>query len=229
MENNRTKLYIAYGSNLHIKQMTSRCHTARVAGSDVLEGYRLLFRGYDSRAFATIEPFEGGKVPVLIWAVGDDDEAALDLYEGFPELYRKETLTIQLGGENQEAFVYIMNTLDAKGYVKPLARPSDGYFRTVLEGYRHAAVLGKVGFDENILHEALSYTKNHSGDGMSDVIKSQILAIRDSGKTNMLDTNAVQRLAYEREFYELVDYLTEHKKAYAQFILTGGAGYDFEV
>lgn len=37
----------------------------------------------------------------------------------------------------------------------------------------------------------------------------------------MLDTNLVQRLAYERDFYELVVFLEEHKKEYVNFILYG--------
>lgn len=44
---------------------------------------------------------------------------------------------------------------------------------------------------------------------MTETIKDQILAIRDTGLTNMFDVNAVQRLAYERDFYELVVYLED--------------------
>jgi len=56
---------------------------------------------------------------------------------------------------------------------------------------------------------------------MSETVREQILAIRDSGLTNMFDTNTVQLLAYERDFYELVLYIEEHKKEYVHFILTG--------
>ena len=42
---------------------------------------------------------------------------------------------------------------------------------------------------------------------MEQKIKEQILAIRDTGLTNMFDIGMVQRLAYERDFYELVLYL----------------------
>ena len=56
---------------------------------------------------------------------------------------------------------------------------------------------------------------------MTKKIKEQILSIRDSGKTNMFDTNMVQRLAYEQDFYELVMYIEEHKKDYCHFIMTG--------
>ena len=56
---------------------------------------------------------------------------------------------------------------------------------------------------------------------MDEKIKEQILAIRDTGLTNMFDVNMVRRLAYERDFYELVTYLEEHRKEYVRFILTG--------
>ena len=58
---------------------------------------------------------------------------------------------------------------------------------------------------------------------MTETIKEQILEIRASGLTNMFDVNMVQRLAYERDFYELVNYLEEDRKEYVQFILTGEA------
>lgn len=58
---------------------------------------------------------------------------------------------------------------------------------------------------------------------MTETIRDQILAIRDTGLTNMFDVNTVQRLAHERNFYELVVYLEENRKEYAHFILTGEA------
>ena len=56
---------------------------------------------------------------------------------------------------------------------------------------------------------------------MEQKIKEQILAIRNTGLTNMFDIGMVQRLAYERDFYELVLYLEDHRSEYAHFILTG--------
>ena len=57
----------------------------------------------------------------------------------------------------------------------------------------------------------------------ADNEKYAILAIRDTGLTNMFDVPMVQRLAYERGYYELVCYLEEHRKEYAHFIMTGEA------
>ena len=56
---------------------------------------------------------------------------------------------------------------------------------------------------------------------MNETIKEQILAIRDTGLTNMFDVNTVQWLANERGFYELVVFLEEHRKEYVRFILYG--------
>ena len=58
---------------------------------------------------------------------------------------------------------------------------------------------------------------------MTEKIKKQILAVRDTGLTNMFDANAVQRIAYDMGFFELVVYLEEHRREYAHFILTGEA------
>ncbi len=56
---------------------------------------------------------------------------------------------------------------------------------------------------------------------MNKKIKEQILAIRDTGLTNMFDVIAVQRIANDMGFYELVLFLEENRKEYAHFILTG--------
>ena len=56
---------------------------------------------------------------------------------------------------------------------------------------------------------------------MTEIVKEQILTIRETGITIMFDLPAVQRLAYERNFFDLVVYIEEHPKEYAHFILTG--------
>jgi len=56
---------------------------------------------------------------------------------------------------------------------------------------------------------------------MPDAVREQILEIRASGETNMFDAQTVQRLAMERGFYDLADYIEADVKAYVHFILTG--------
>ena len=60
---------------------------------------------------------------------------------------------------------------------------------------------------------------------MNDTIRTQILAIRDTGATNMFDTHAVQRFAFDAGYYELVNFIEDDRETYAHFILTG----EFEV
>lgn len=56
---------------------------------------------------------------------------------------------------------------------------------------------------------------------MNETIRKQIMEIRDSGETNMLDTRTIQVIANRMGFYELVVYLEEHRREYANFIFTG--------
>lgn len=56
---------------------------------------------------------------------------------------------------------------------------------------------------------------------MNETIRNQILAIRDTGLTNMFDVHMVQRLAFDRNYFELVIFLEEHRKEYVRFILYG--------
>jgi gamma-glutamylcyclotransferase (GGCT)/AIG2-like uncharacterized protein YtfP len=137
------RIYLAYGSNLNIEQMALRCPTARVLGPAKLRGYRATFRGMEDNAVMNIEPDAAGIVPVLLWEIEPADEVALDRYEGFPRLYRKETVTVAFKGERVKAMVYVMN----EGL--PLGRPGNQYYYIIRQGYQEA------GFDIGILHRAI--------------------------------------------------------------------------
>lgn len=52
------RYYIAYGSNLNLRQMKMRCPTAKVMGTAVIKNYELLFKGSLTGAYLTIEPKE---------------------------------------------------------------------------------------------------------------------------------------------------------------------------
>lgn len=136
-------IYLAYGSNLNLRQMKQRCPYAIPIGAATLPDFRLLFRGGRLGAVATIEPFVGGSVPVLLWDITPRDEEALDRYEGWPHLYRKEMIAVELDGKSVEAMVYIMNG-------GALGQPSSYYLNAIIEGYEAA------GFDTAILDEALA-------------------------------------------------------------------------
>lgn len=139
----KQRLYIAYGSNLNLPQMAHRCPTAKVVGKSEIKDYELLFRGARRGGVATVEPKEGSSVPVLLWDIKPTDEMALDRYEGYPTLYQKQTLNLELDGRSVEAMVYVMTPGHAPG------SPSDYYYNVIAEGYQTA------GFDLDVLERAL--------------------------------------------------------------------------
>lgn len=55
----------------------------------------------------------------------------------------------------------------------------------------------------------------------TQTVRDQLMAIRDSSETNMLDVPMVQRLAFDHEYYELVSFIEEHKESYVTFIMKG--------
>ena len=55
----------------------------------------------------------------------------------------------------------------------------------------------------------------------TDTVRRQILAVRESGETNMFDVSMVQQIANRLGYYELVIFLIDHRKEYIHFIMTG--------
>ena len=129
------KLYIAYGSNLNRAQMAWRCPSARFVKTDAIPDYRLLFRGSKTGSYLTVEPMQGRSVPVAIWEVTPEDEAAF--YDKVEE-------------ESGRGFLYVMQP------GRSLGKPSLRYVETCLAGYRD------MGFDEDILWEAIRETIRES-------------------------------------------------------------------
>lgn len=116
------RYYLAYGSNLNKEQMYHRCPQAQFVGTTSLEGYRLAFRSSATgNAYLTIIPDCHATVSVGVWLISPADEMALDDYEDYPSLYRKEYLQVNLSSLTQEltvtpannsscsCLVYIMN------------------------------------------------------------------------------------------------------------------------
>ena len=129
------RYYIAYGSNLNVRQMRMRCPSARIIGTSTLRDYELIFKGSKTGSYLTIEKCEGGMVPVVVWEVTESDEKALDRYEGYPNFYYKRELKVRYKGirtgkrRTAAAFVYIMHEDRRMGV------PSDFYMKTCLAGY----------------------------------------------------------------------------------------------
>jgi hypothetical protein len=138
-------MYVAYGSNLNVRQMAVRCPTAKLVATGVIDGYELQFKGSNGSAVATIAEKSGSFVPVAVWDIRPDDERSLDIYEGYPHLYQKENTPVKIkSGDEITAMIYVM---DPK---YPFGVPSFGYCETIREGYEDH------GLDVNILSEAVT-------------------------------------------------------------------------
>lgn len=120
--------YVAYGSNMNIEQMTRRCPKAKPIGKAILEDYKLEFRGV-----ANIIKQKNAKVPVAVWEITEECEKALDRYEGYPRLYRKEYVKLKINGKEETGMVYVMN-------YKGIAPPNKYYYDVIEQGYKDFSV-----------------------------------------------------------------------------------------
>ena len=124
-------LYVAYGSNLNIEQMYSRCPGAALIGSGFLQNVKLMFGSHNnSWSYATVKPELGAVTPVGIWEVNEEDEKRLDRYEGYPKLYSKKECCFEMQGTRMKGIIYVMN--------EPVEAilPTKRYMETCIQGYK---------------------------------------------------------------------------------------------
>lgn len=158
------KLYFAYGANLNQDNMSYRCPDAVAVQPLRLNGWRLAFSGV-----ATIQPDPAGTVHGALWAISDADELALDTFEGWPTLYRKEIIRV----DGMDVMVYVMNS------DRPWP-PSSGYLETIAQGYRDwgldlacldraVATTNKETIDHDMYRSTCTWTDSYVGPLESDV------------------------------------------------------------
>ena len=135
-------IYLAYGSNLDMGQMATRCPKAKAIGAMLLPDWRLIFRGV-----ADIIPAAGEFVPVGLWEITEDCEKSLDRYEGYPNLYGKQYWT---NGET----TYMAYTMNRDG----MSAPSPMYLQGIYQGYEDFSL------DRKYLAEALAFTAMYDSD-----------------------------------------------------------------
>jgi len=116
-------LYFAYGANTNINNMNGRCPNAKLVGNIILPDYELVFKGV-----ADIEQRNGTEVQGVLWDITDDCERSLDIYEGFPTLYRKESFAVKIIDRIEDVMFYKMNRSE-------YSLPNVHYFNTIQNGY----------------------------------------------------------------------------------------------
>ena len=117
-------LYFAYGSNLNHFQMKRRCKDSDYLKKINLKDFRLTFRS-KYRA-ADIEPKKKSIVPGGLFEISKNDEKKLDVYEDFPQLYKKHYFFYY--GKKVMTYTMVNKT--------PFKFPTERYLNIVKRGYK---------------------------------------------------------------------------------------------
>lgn len=121
----RWSLYWAYGSNLSVHNMFSRCPRAEPVGKLMMNHMALVFRGV-----ADVVVKKGSRAPGALWRINQECEDALDRFEGVRQrVYLKRYFTVTIDGQKEDVLFYQMRT--NRG-VQP---PSEVYLDTIAAGY----------------------------------------------------------------------------------------------
>jgi gamma-glutamylcyclotransferase len=121
-----TRLYFAYGSNLDEEQMAQRCLTASPQSVASIHGYRFVI---NTRGVASLVESPGDHVEGLLWGISFQDEQLLDLFEGVATgHYSKEELFVEERetGQVVKALVYIATESEP-------GTPRPGYLEKILK------------------------------------------------------------------------------------------------
>lgn len=130
------KYYLAYGSNLNIENMLTRCPSAMPVGVATIKNCKLEFRGAPGFSYLTLTASKDNIVPLGVWEIDEYDEKNLDRYEGYPKLYRKvkaSNVHVQAFSGNilvVDAFLYLMN----ENY--PISMPEQFYIADCITGFK---------------------------------------------------------------------------------------------
>ena len=123
-------LYFAFGSNMVTAQMAERCPGAEFLGTAVLPEHR--FR-IGRRGYGTVVPETGAAVYGILWGLREEDEAALDVYEGVRHgLYEKVSRFVRTdAGDDRLALVYVATDPEpgaaVPGYMEKVVAAADSH------------------------------------------------------------------------------------------------------
>ena len=120
--------YFAYGSNLNLFQMKKRCKDSVFIKKINLKDFRLTFRS-QYRA-ADIEPKKNSIVPGGLFEISKSDEKKLDVYEDFPNLYKKYYFLYY----EKKVMTYTMTNKT------PFRFPTERYLNVVKRGYKDCKI-----------------------------------------------------------------------------------------
>ncbi len=130
-------LYFAYGSNLNHFQMKRRCKDSNYIKKINLKNFKLTFRS--KYKAADIEKKKNSIVQGGLFEISKCDEKKLDIYEDFPNLYKKYYFSYY--GKKVMTYIMVKKT--------PFRYPTSRYLNVVIQGYKDCKL------DKKKLFEAL--------------------------------------------------------------------------
>jgi gamma-glutamylcyclotransferase (GGCT)/AIG2-like uncharacterized protein YtfP len=117
-------LYFAYGSNLNHFQMKKRCKDSVFLKKINLKDFKLTFRS--KYKAADIEPKKNCIVAGALFEISKIDEKKLDIYEDYPNLYKKYYFYYL----NKKVMTYLMTKKTDFRY------PDEKYINIIKKGYK---------------------------------------------------------------------------------------------
>lgn len=129
-----SRLYFAYGSNLHPVRLADRVSSAELLGAAVLHGHLLRFHKRGRDGSAKCDALHTGRaadyVLGAVFRVSEAAVARLDALEG--PGYQAATVAVSMAGTPTRALTYRADP----DWVDPRLRPFDWYKALVLAGAR---------------------------------------------------------------------------------------------
>lgn len=141
----KSQYYFAYGSNLNMEQMASRCPLAEPTERAYLANFSLEFKtNVRGSGVATIRPDYGNYVEGALYKITPTCLSSLDMFEGHPLVYCRASVNVfTYSHMEMEAVTYIMTRRFARSVpsIEYLCRIQDGYldfgipFDTLVSAY----------------------------------------------------------------------------------------------
>ncbi|KAI0440171.1 hypothetical protein F4803DRAFT_528341 [Xylaria telfairii] len=223
------QLYFAYGSNLWLKQMATRCPNSYYVGRAVLPDYRWQI---NERGFANILPASGYSVHGLVYELGAGDETRLDRSEGVSSrAYSKDYLPLILheapralriptqslvegGGPERVINAQMTSPRKHKPYLQPgvlvyvshdfvaSGDPRDEYINRMNYGIRDAITMGvPEDFFQTAMHPSIM-----NRPVVHNVTRRRSLRARGAPTLSAAKTRRSRSASYSRESPELEDW-----------------------
>ena len=126
--------YFAYGSNLNISQMRTRCPSAEIVCNAKLMNYQINFprthRNWPG-GVASVTEKKQKYVEGVIYKITHEDLLKLDDIENVDggEYYRVKKMLITSNGTDIESWVYLAHFMEGAPF-----HPSEKYILTIIEG-----------------------------------------------------------------------------------------------